>query len=91
MYISPGDSPIHYFVRVEFERQIGCREVPVLKQGQRDLSAAYGFLTSRDPSWSVIPVHVKTRVSVYPEAPLSFYPGIFPPLVGRYSFLRPLT
>ena len=42
-YISPGVSPIHYFVKGRVERQYGCREVPVLKQGQSDFSAAYGF------------------------------------------------
>ena len=38
--ISPGVSPIHYFVKGRVERQYGCRDVAVLKQGHSDLSAA---------------------------------------------------
>ena len=36
-YVSPGVSPIHYFVKGRVERQYGCREVPVPKQGQSDV------------------------------------------------------
>ena len=38
--ISPGVSPILYFVKGRAERQYGCRDVAVLKQGHSDLSAA---------------------------------------------------